>query len=310
MKALVCRGDGGPAVDMVEVDEPEPLGDEVVVDVKAVSVNRGELRLLSTRPAGWQPGQDVAGVVVATAADGSGPTEGSRVVAWVDQAGWAERTVAKSDRVAVLADHVSLSEAATLPVAGMTALRALRQGRDLLGRRVLVTGAGGGVGRFAVELAAAGGGGVTGVARGDERAAGLTDLGAAQVVHDIGEAEGPFDIILESVGGESLEHALRLAAHSGTVVVFGNSSGESSAFTFRDFSQRPIHVSVFFVYQSGQPFGPDLQLLADLVADGRLHPQVGLEVAWSEAESAFAALAQRRVNGKAVLAVGENGSRV
>lgn len=304
MRALVCRGDGTAAVDMVEVEEPRPGRDEVLVEVEAVSVNRGELRLLAARPAGWGPGQDVAGVVVEEAADGSGPRQGTRVVAWVDQGGWAERTVARSDRLGVLADQVGLAEAATLPVAGMTALRALREAKDLIGRRVLVTGAAGGVGRFAVELASAGGATVTAVARDEERAAGLHDLGAANVVHDIGDAEGPFDVILESAGGASLERALELVAHHGTMVVFGNSSGERSGFSFRDFSQRPARLSVFFVYHSGQPFGPDLQLLADLVADGRLHPQVGLEVRWSQAAAAFEALADRRINGKAVLTVG------
>lgn len=303
MRALVCRGDGNPAVDMADVEEEQPQADELVIDVEAASINRGELRLLSVRPAGWRPGQDVAGVVVTPAADGSGPAEGSRVVAWVDQAGWAQRTLAKSDRVAVLADHVPFAQAATLPVAGMTALRALRRGKDLLGRRVLVTGAAGGVGRFAVELAAGGGASVTGVVGGEDRAQGLPALGASSIVHDMEDAEGPFDLVLESAGGSSLERAFELVAHSGTVVVFGSSSGDPSRFAFGDFAQRPVRLSVFFVYQSGLPFGPDLQLLAGLVADGRLHPQVGLEVPWSEAEAAFAALGERRVNGKAVLAV-------
>lgn len=304
MKALVCSGTETPAVDMVDVEDPVPAEDELVLDVKAAAVNRGELRLLSFRPAGWRPGQDIAGVVTETAADGSGPPVGSRIVAWVDQAGWAERAVAKTNRVAVISDGVSFVEAATLPVAGMTALRALREGGELLGRNVLVTGAAGGVGRFAVELASVGGGRVTAVAGGPERAQGLEELGASTVVHDIADAEGPFDIVLESAGGESLERAFEVVAHFGTVVVFGNSSGTDSRFSFRDFAQRPVRVSVFFVYRSGEPFGPDLQRLADLVGADRLHPTVGLEAPWSEAATVFAALAERRVNGKAVLTIG------
>jgi NADPH2:quinone reductase len=288
---------------MTQVDRPVPQESQVVVDVAAVSVNRGELRLLAARHAGWRPGQDVAGVVSVPAADGSGPAQGSRVVAWVDQAGWAEQVVADTDRVAVLADETTFAEAATLPVAGMTALRALRIGGSLLGKRVLVTGAAGGVGRFAVEMASRSGARVTAVAGGPERAGGLEDLGATEVVHEIDDVEGGFDLILESAGGQSLERAFHVIDHSGTVVVFGSSSGETSQFSFRDFSQRPIRVEVFFVYESGRPFGPDLQLLANLVGDGMLHPQVGLEVGWSEAESAFRALAERRVNGKAVLRI-------
>lgn len=304
MRALVNRGEGGTEVGFEEVAEPEPAPDEVVIEVRAVSVNRGELRLLAVRPAGWRPGQDVAGVVVRAAADGSGPPEDTRVVAWVDQAGWAERTAAATDRVAVLADHVPFAEGATLPVAGMTALRALREGGDLLGRRVLVTGAAGGVGRLAVELAARGGAWVAGVVGGPDRAEGLSELGADETVTDIEELEGPFDLILESVGGRSLERATELVAHSGTVVIFGSSSGKPGQIGFGDFSQRPARLQIFFVYQSGLPFGPDLQRLADMVAADRLHPQVGLEVGWEEAEVAFRALADRQVNGKAVLRVG------
>lgn len=304
MRALICAGDGSANVLMADIDEPTPLPDQLVVEVSAASVNRGELRLLEVRDAGWRPGQDVAGVVVAAAADGSGPPVGTRVVAWLDQAGWAERAVADSDRVAVLHDGTGFVEAATLPVAGMTALRALRRGGSLLGRRVLITGAAGGVGRFAVELAARGGARVTAVVGSPDRAQGLAELGAAEVVGKIGDADGGFDLILESAGGESLEQAFRAINHSGTIVVYGISSGEPASFSFRDFSQRPIRVEVFFVYESGRPFGPDLQVLADLVGEGSLHPQVGLELGWDDAGSAFRALAERQVNGKAVLRVG------
>lgn len=306
MRALVNRGDGGLGVDLAEVSEPEPSRSELVVDVSAVAVNRGELRLLAARPEGWRPGQDVAGTVREAAQDGSGPPPGARVVAWVDQAGWAERVCASVDRVAVLPDAVSFSAAATLPIAGMTALRALRVGGELLGRRALVTGGAGGVGRFAVELAARGGASVTAVARNASRADGLDVLGADAVVFDIREAEGPFDIVLESVGGGSLVTALRLVAPRGAIVVFGNSSGEAAEVSFGDFVGRPgARVEGFFVYSSVQPpsFGADLQRLTDLVARGDLHPQVGVEVSWSEAAAAFEAIAERRVNGKAVLLV-------
>ncbi len=306
MRALVNGGDSGLGIDLAEVSEPDPMPFELVVDVAAVSINRGELRLLAARPEGWRPGQDVAGVVREAAADGSGPSPGTRVVAWVDQGGWAERVCASVDRVAVLAEGISFGAAATLPVAGMTALRALRVGGELLGRRVLVTGASGGVGRFAVELAARGGASVTAVARDAAHAEGLDLVGADRVVFDIAEAEGPFDVILESVGGASLAGAVRLVAPQGAVIVFGNSSGGAAEISFGDFVGRPgARLEGFFVYSSAQPpsFGADLQRLADMVARGELNPHVGLEVSWTEATTAFAALAERHVNGKAVLLV-------
>jgi len=306
MKALVNRGGGEVAVDLVEVAEPEPGATEAMVHVEAVAVNRGELRLMAARPQGWRPGQDVAGVVVSAAADGSGPEEGTRVVAWPEQAGWAERVAVPSTHLATLAHHVNAAEAATLPIAGVTALRILRIGGNLDGKRILVTGAAGGVGRFAVELAARSGAMVTGVAAAPSRAEGLEGLGAHAVVEETGQAEGPFDLILEAAGGPSLEASIRLVAPRGTVVVFGNSSNSPAQISFADFRGRPgARIEAFFVYESGEPptFGEDLQLLADMIADGSLHPQVGLEAPWTEANSVFQALASRQVNGKAVLLV-------
>jgi NADPH:quinone reductase-like Zn-dependent oxidoreductase len=306
MKALVNKGDGDIAVEMTEVAEPEAGLDEAVVEVRGVSVNRGELRLLKARPRGWRPGQDVAGVVTEPARDGSGPVAGARVVAWPEQAGWAQRVAVPTSHLALLAPDVSFSQAATIPVAGVTALRALRIGGDLTGRRVLITGASGGVGRFAVELAAQAGAIVIGVASDDSRAHGLEDLGAVGTVHRVDDAEGPFDLILESAGGPSLEAAVRQVAPGGVIVIFGNSSDTPASISFGEFRGRAgAKIVSFFVYESGEPpsFGADLQLLADMIAEGRLHPQIGLEVGWADANSAFEALAQRRVNGKAVLLV-------
>ena len=306
MKALINRGDGAVAVDVAEVPSPEPAPFEAVVQVRAVAVNSGELRLLAMRPHGWRPGQDVAGVVVAAAADGSGPGEGTRVVAWPEQEGWAEHVVVPTSHLASLAPEVSFAQGATLPIAGMTALRVLRLSGALSGQTVLVTGAAGGVGRFAVELAAGAGAEVTGVAASPDRAAGLEELGAGAVVHGIDDAGGSFDLILESVGGASLEASIHLVAPGGTIAVYGNSSNSSAEVSFGDFRGRAgARIVAFFVYESGEPptFGEDLKLLADMVADGSLHPQIGLEAPWAEANTVFAALASREVNGKAVLLV-------
>ncbi len=270
-----------------------------------MSLNRGELRLLATRAAGWRPGQDIAGVVVRAAADGSGPPQGARVVALVDQAGWAQRVAVPSSRLAVLPESVSFAAAASLPVAGLTALRALRLGGMLLGRSVLVTGAAGGVGHFAVQLAARSGARVTGVARG-ERARGLRELGASEVVTRLADLEAPFDLILESTGGASLTTALRLVGRDGLVVLFGNSSGEESQVSFASFVGHPhARLYAFFVYESGEPpsFGADLRLLASEIATGHLRPQVGFEGTWTDLPGAMAALRERQVEGKAVLHV-------
>src|SRR5713226_3445772 len=107
MRALVATGNPQAPLELREVDEASPLERESLVEVRAVSINRGELRLLASRPSGWRPGQDIAGVLVRAAADGSGPPVGSRVVGLVDQAGWAERVGLPASRVAILPESIS-----------------------------------------------------------------------------------------------------------------------------------------------------------------------------------------------------------
>src|SRR5438105_12192743 len=186
VRALVATGDQASPLTLREVEDPSPAASEALIEVKAASINRGELRLLSTRPSGWRPGQDVAGIITRQAADGTGPPAGSRVVAMVDQAGWSEHVAAPTSRIGLLPESVNFAQAATLPVAGLTALRTLRLGGMLLGKRVLVTGATGGVGHFAVQLARPAGARATGTSRD-------TDLRALQ---------GPYHRTLESDRGE------------------------------------------------------------------------------------------------------------
>lgn len=308
MRALVATGPANAKapLELREVEELSPAPNESVVAVRAVSINRGELRLLSVRPAGWRPGQDIAGTVVSAAADGDGPAVGSRVVGLVDQAGWAERVAVPQSRIAALPDGVSFAQAATLPVAGLTALRALRLGGMLLGRSVLVTGASGGVGHLAVQLAARQGARVTGISRNPERGKSLLQAGDVQIVSDIATLQGSFDLILESVGGESLTAALRLVGRDGIVAMFGNSSGQDSTVAFQPLVGRPnARLHTFFVFESGEPptFGQDLGVMAQEIAAGRLHPQIGLEASWRDPVGALAALRERAIEGKAVLLV-------
>src|SRR5438445_6268662 len=194
MLALVNTPSGPAPVEIREVPEPTPAANEALVEVRAFSLNRGELRLMQTRPEGWRPGQDIGGVVLQQAADGSGPAAGARVVALTDNAGWAQRAAVPAHRMAALPDNVRFEEAAALPVAGLTALRALRHGAPLLGKRVLVTGAGGGVGHLATQLAARSGARVTAVVGSPERGRHLR--GTDEIIEGIENAQGLFGLIL------------------------------------------------------------------------------------------------------------------
>jgi NADPH:quinone reductase-like Zn-dependent oxidoreductase len=300
--AIVNTPGGPEPVAIREIAEPEPKPNEALVAVHAFSLNRGELRLFQARPEGWRPGQDIAGVVLRAAPDGSSPLAGTRVVGLCDWHGWAERAVVPSHRIAPLADNVSFAAAAALPVAGLTALRTLRHGAPLLGRRVLITGAAGGVGNLAVQLAARSGARVTAIAGNPERARIIDGLGAAEIVTDIEQAQGRFALILEAAGGRSLKAAIDRVEARGTIVVFGNSSGEPTEIDFRVFGEHQnarIQAFHYFTCESEDRFAPDLALLASLVADGSLRPVIS-EYDWRDINRVGPLLRGRRIAGKAV----------
>ena len=163
------------------VPDPVPDRGEAVVRVRAISLNRGEVRRSTMAAAGWRPGWDLAGHVERAAADGSGPQVGARVVGLLPEGAWAERVAVPTHALAELPEKVTFSQAATFPVAGLTALHALAKNGPLLGRRVLVTGATGGVGDFAVQLARLAGAHVTASARRADQVAALRQLGAHEV---------------------------------------------------------------------------------------------------------------------------------
>ena len=308
MLAIVNTPGGPEPTAIREVAEPELRPDEALVAVHAFSLNRGELRLFQVRSEGWRPGQDIAGVVVRAAADGGGPTVGTRVVALVDQAGWAECAAVPSHRMAPLADNVSFAAAAALPVAGLTALRTLRHGAPLLGKRVLITGAAGGVGNLAVQIVARSGARVTAIVGSPERARVLDGLGAAEIVTDITDAQVRFGLILESAGGASLKAAIERIEARGTIVVYGNSSGEPTDLNFRDFGEHQnarIQAFHYFTSEAEDRFGPDLALMAGLIADGSLRPVVA-EHGWRDLARIGPLLRERRIAGKAVFHIEQN----
>src|SRR5437868_7727210 len=202
---------GRLALKPVELRGPDR--DEVGVKVAAISLNRGETRrALQMAEPGWRPGWDFAGVVESAAADGSGPKPGARVVGLLPSSAWAERVNCRSHAVATLPDAVRDAEAATLPVAGLTAWHALRQGGMLLGRKVLVNGASGGVGHLACQLAHAAGALVWGHVRRPEHEKAVAEWCGGRVVigPDLTAAkpQGPYWLILDSVGGSALAAAL------------------------------------------------------------------------------------------------------
>jgi NADPH:quinone reductase len=315
MRALVAAP-GRPAnIELREVEEPDPAPNEAVVEVRASSLNRGECSALQSAPDGWRPGWDVAGVIAEPPAERSAAQHrslqaGTRVIGWSNGGAWAERVAVRSDHLADLPEQVSFDVASTLPVAGLTARGALAFVDPLEGRRVAITGAAGGVGRFAVQLAHALHADVTAVVGSPERGEGLPELGVDHVMLALDPEGEPFDLILESVGGSSLAAALSRVSPDGTVVSFGNSSNEPTTFDTRAFYRRgrPTMRGYLVTHEllEGRLGTAELAELAGLVASGRLGVEIDLVVPWADAASAVTALLERRVRGKAVLTVGSS----
>lgn len=291
-----------------EFDDPQPLPNQAVVRVHAISINRGEVRYSMTAPAGRRPGWDLAGIVEQAAADGTGPKVGARVVGLMYVGSWAERVAVPTNALAELPDNVSFAVASTLPVAGVTALYSLAKGGLILGRRVLITGATGGTGDFAIQLAKLSGATVVGTVRGEDRVAVVQRSGADHVI--VGgdpsgaAAHGPFHLIIDSVGGPHFGKVLAMLEPGGTCVVFGTTAGADVTINMQKFygtGLLNLYGFILFKELAAMPASDGLQRLATLVSQSKLSPQIEVQEPWEKVAQVTQALTDRKFVGKAVL---------
>ncbi len=322
MTAIVQDAYGCDRLAVAEVAVPRPGPDEVLLEVHAAGVDRGVWHLavglpLLVRVAGFglrrpktpTPGLDVAGRVVAVGAGVTRFRVGDDVFG-IGRGTYAEYAVAKAAKLAPKPARASFEEAGVAAISGITALQALTViGRVQAGQRVLVTGASGGVGSYAVQIAHALGATVTAVASG-RKAAFVRSLGADQVIdyETTDYLDGPdrYDLIID-IGGRSPVRRLRRAlTRTGTLVIVGGEGGGRVTGGFgRQF--RASALSPFVPQRLTTFVSPeltvDIERLGAMIDDGAVTPAVGRRYSLAQAGEALTDLASGRAEGKSVVVV-------
>jgi NADPH:quinone reductase-like Zn-dependent oxidoreductase len=317
MKAFVYEKYGPPeTLRLAEVDKPAPDADHVLVKVRAASVNAADWHVLRGKPLFsratlglLRPKRQVLGVDIAgqVEAVGSGVTRfrpGDEVYANLldhGYGGFAEYVSAPVDVMSLKPPSLSFEEAAAVPMAAATALQGLRRHGELQpGQRVLINGASGGVGTFAVQLAKAYGAEVTAVTS-TRNLELVRSLGADHVLdYTTTDALGGgqrYDLILDTVGNRSVPDLRRALAQGGKAAVTGFTSvAKLLAVSLRggkDIAQVQAHVTT-----------RDLELLSELIEAGKVRPQIDRRYRFTEIPAAIAYLEQGRARAKVVAEVG------
>jgi len=318
MRAIVRDTYGPPErLRLADLPDPTPAAHEVLVRVRAASIFAGDRYVLRGRPlmirpvTGFRrprhpvPGRDLAGVVAAVGPDVSHLAPGDEVVGWTGGA-LAELACVPADQLTRKPATLTFEEAAAVPEAGMTALQALRdQGRVGPGMRVLVIGASGGVGTFAVQIAAALGAQVTAAVstRNVELARSIGAVGIVDYTRQDPADTGPYDVILQVAGTASPRHLRRALTPDGTLVLSSgqgrlNGIGRIIQATLLDpFVKQRLRVLMTKENRA------DLEALMEMLAEGRIRPIIDRTYALADAASAFRHLETGHTRGKLVIAI-------
>jgi NADPH:quinone reductase-like Zn-dependent oxidoreductase len=324
MKAVVQDTYGAPDVlEVREIDKPVPKDDEVLVRVHAAGVDPGVWHLMTGRPylvrvMGYGlrtpkvrvRGRDVAGRVAAVGNNVTQVQPGAEVFG-IGEGSFAEYVRARADKLAPKPANLSFQQAAAVPISGLTALQALRDtGKVQPGQLVLIVGAAGGVGSFAVQLAKAFGAQVTGVCS-TTKVGLVRSIGAEEVVdytrEEFADGARHWDLIVDTAGRRSLAQLRRALARRGTLVIVGGEGGGRWLGGFdRQILRAPLLSAL--VRQRLRPFvskerRADLLVLKELIEAGKVTPVIDRTYPLGEASAAIRYLEAGHARGKIVVRV-------
>jgi NADPH:quinone reductase-like Zn-dependent oxidoreductase len=324
MKAIVQDRYGGlDVLELRDVDRPVPKADEVLVRVHAAGLDRGVWHVMTglpylirlvvptlglRRPKVPVRGMDLAGRVEAVGGHVTRFQPGDEVFGWTDNGAYAEYVAAPQDHFALKPTAVTFEQAAAVPISAFAALQGLRdEGEVKPGQKVLVIGAAGGVGSFAVQLAKAFGAEVTGVA-GAAQAELVRPLGADHVIdytrEDVTDGSRRWDLILDTAGHRSLSRLRRALTPRGTLVIVG-SEGRGRWMGGFDRNLRAVVLSRFVSQRlrmlSSRPRPEDLQVLRELLEAGKVTSAVDRTYPLAQVPEAIRYLVEGHGRGKIVI---------
>lgn len=324
MKAIIqdSYGEANDVLRLDEIDRPEIGDDEVLLKVHAAGVDRGVWHLMTGLPypvrlAGYGVrapkdrvrGREVAGRVEVVGKDVTTLRPGDEVYG-IGEGTFAEYTRASADKLAPTPGNLTFEQAAAAPISALTALQAVRDaGRVQPGQQVLVIGASGGVGTFAVQIAKAFGAEVTGVASTPKTDL-VRSIGADHVIdytrEDITAGGRHYDVIVDTGGHRSLTHLRRALTPAGSLVIVGSETGGRWLGGFDRSLRAPLlsrFVGQKLVALMNSENAPDLVVLTELIESGKVTPVIDRTYPLSEAPAAIQYMADGRARGKVVVTV-------
>jgi NADPH:quinone reductase-like Zn-dependent oxidoreductase len=325
MKAIIQDIYGSADVlRLSDIDPPSPGTGEVLVQVRAAGADPGVWHMMTGVPylmrvIGFgfrRPKVPVRGLALAGMVAEAGPgvtrfRPGDEVFGICRSGSFAEYAVAREDRLALKPPALSFEQAATLPVSALTALQAVRdQAGVRAGQRVMITGAGGGIGTFAVQIAKARGASVTGVC-GPAKADLVRSIGADTVIdytrQEIDHRGAQYDVIIDTAGSRPLSRLRRALTPRGTLVVTGGDRYDRPALTGMSRSLRTPFLSMFTSRRLraflARENAADYQALAELAEAGTVTPAISRCYPLADAAEAIRAIAAGHATGKGVITI-------